>query len=124
MPEATPRTFPHHMLREIYEQPEAIARTLGHYLEGTAFREEALAAAAALLRTHPDLIITASGSSRHAGLAAEILLEDLAGLIVDVEYASEYACRSTALRPPSRLAEPCDGAFAVGRDRRHARRVA
>jgi len=52
----------------------------------------------ALFRKHPDLIIAASGSSRHAGLAAEILLEDIAGLMVDVEYASEYACRSTHLR--------------------------
>ena len=40
-------------------------------------------------------MIAASGSSRHAGLAAEIMLEDLAGLIVDVEYASEYVYRST-----------------------------
>jgi glucosamine--fructose-6-phosphate aminotransferase (isomerizing) len=90
------------MLREIYEQPAAIARTLEHYLDlcGTnpKFREEPLRAVAALFRQHPDLIIAASGSSRHAGLAAEILLEDLAGLVVDVEYASEYACRSTALR--------------------------
>jgi glucosamine--fructose-6-phosphate aminotransferase (isomerizing) len=90
------------MLREIYEQPAAIARTLEYYLDLTdsvpAFREEPLRALAALFRRHPDLIIAASGSSRHAGLAAEILLEDLAGLVVDVEYASEYACRSTTLR--------------------------
>jgi glucosamine--fructose-6-phosphate aminotransferase (isomerizing) len=88
------------MLREIYEQPEAIARTLDHYLDTAAltFRDEPLREVAALLRRHPDLIITASGSSRHAGLAAEILLEDLAGLVVDVEYASEYACRSTTTR--------------------------
>ena len=38
-----------------------------------------------------------AGTSRHAGLATEILLEDLAGLPVDVEYASEYTFRS---RPP------------------------
>jgi glucosamine--fructose-6-phosphate aminotransferase (isomerizing) len=90
------------MLREIYEQPAAIARTLEYYLDlsGSAptFRDEPLSAVAALLRRHPDLIIAASGSSRHAGLAAEILLEDLAGLVVDVEYASEYACRSTTTR--------------------------
>lgn len=96
------RTFPHHMLREIYEQPAAIARTLEYYLDLTgsipAFREEPLRALATLFRRHPDLIIAASGSSRHAGLAAEILLEDIAGLVVDVEYASEYACRSTTLR--------------------------
>ena len=41
------------------------------------------------------MVIAASGSSRHAGLAAEIMLEDAAGLSVDVEYASEYICRST-----------------------------
>ncbi len=97
-----PRTFRHHMLREIYEQPAAIARTLEYYLDlsGSAptFRDEPLSAVAALLRRHPDLIIAASGSSRHAGLTAEILLEDLAGLVVDVEYASEYACRSTTTR--------------------------
>jgi glucosamine--fructose-6-phosphate aminotransferase (isomerizing) len=90
------------MLREIHEQPEAIRRTLGHYLDMSQttpeFREDALNGVAALLRRHPEMIITASGSSRHAGLAAEILLEDLAGLMVDVEYASEYACRSTHLR--------------------------
>ena len=100
---SAPRSFRHAMLREIYEQPEAIARTVDHYLDlsGTvpAFRNhESLNAVAVLFRQHPDLIITASGSSRHAGLAAEILLEDLAGLVVDVEYASEYACRSTHLR--------------------------
>jgi glucosamine--fructose-6-phosphate aminotransferase (isomerizing) len=90
------------MLKEICEQPAAIARTLDYYLDlsGSAptFRDERLSAVAALFRKHPDLIIAASGSSRHAGLAAEILLEDLAGLVVDVEYASEYACRSTTLR--------------------------
>src|SRR5664279_2868481 len=96
------RSFRHAMLREIYEQPAAIARTIDYYMdfagEGPAFRDEPLSAIAALFRQHPDLIITASGSSRHAGLAAEILLEDIAGLVVDVEYASEYACRSTTLR--------------------------
>jgi glucosamine--fructose-6-phosphate aminotransferase (isomerizing) len=40
-----------------------------------------------------EVLIAASGSSRHSGLAGEILLEDLCGLAVDVEYASEYSCR-------------------------------
>jgi glutamine---fructose-6-phosphate transaminase (isomerizing) len=101
-PQSSSRSFRHHMLREIYEQPAAIQRTLEYYLDLSAavptFRDERLDAVAALFRRHPDLIIAASGSSRHAGLAAEILLEDLAGLVVDVEYASEYACRSTTLR--------------------------
>ena len=41
------------------------------------------------------ILIAASGSSRHAGLSGEILFEDLAGIAVDVEYASEYIYRST-----------------------------
>ncbi len=102
MPPQSPRTFPHHMLREIYEQPAAMARTLEYYLDLSGpvpiFRDDRLSSIAELLGQYPDLIIAASGSSRHAGLAAEIVLEDLAGLVVDVEYASEYACRSTHVR--------------------------
>ena len=83
------------MLREIHEQPAAIERTLQHYVEGNKFRESSFGSSADCFRRHKDIIITASGSSRHAGLAAEIMLEDAAGLSVDVEYASEYICRTT-----------------------------
>ena len=51
-----------------------------------------------------EVLIAASGSSRHSGLAGEILLEDLCGLAVDVEYASEYSIRGgRELRHPSCL---------------------
>ncbi len=89
------REFSHHMLKEIYEQPEAIRATLAHYLKDGTLDPEPFAAVAEALRGHERLVIAASGSSRHAGLAAEIILEDLAGLTVDVEYASEYCYRST-----------------------------
>jgi glucosamine--fructose-6-phosphate aminotransferase (isomerizing) len=88
--------FPHAMLREIYEQPEAIRRTLALYLDGQRFAARALAPLATWLNPRGEVLIAASGSSRHAGLAAEIILEDLCHLAVDVEYASEYACRSAA----------------------------
>jgi glucosamine--fructose-6-phosphate aminotransferase (isomerizing) len=39
-------------------------------------------------------MVAASGSSRHAGLVAELAIEDLSGLAVDVEYASEYCTRT------------------------------
>ena len=49
-----------------------------------------------------EVLIAASGSSRHSGLAGEILLEDLCGLAVDVEYSSEYSCRGGSnLRRPA-----------------------
>jgi len=89
------RVFPHAMLREIYEQPEAIAATLRNYLLDGSLNPEAFKTLAEALRGHERIVIAASGSSRHAGLAAEIMLEDLAGFTVDVEYASEYCYRST-----------------------------
>ncbi|AXC10493.1 Glucosamine--fructose-6-phosphate aminotransferase [isomerizing] [Acidisarcina polymorpha] len=89
------RVFAHSMLREIYEQPDAIAATLRHYMLNESLNPEPFKALAEALRGHERIVIAASGSSRHAGLAAEIMLEDLAGLTVDVEYASEYCYRST-----------------------------
>ena len=92
------------MLREIYEQPEAIRRTTDLYLHGQTFAAPAFAQLTNWINQRGEVLIAASGSSRHAGLAAEILLEDLCGLAVDVEYASEYACRSAANpRDPSIL---------------------
>jgi len=89
------RTFPHAMLREIYEQPEALARTIARYAPGGALDANAFATVAEALRGRQRVVIAASGSSRHAGLAGEIMLEDCAGLAVDVEYSSEYMYRST-----------------------------
>ncbi|MGH9596518.1 MAG: SIS domain-containing protein [Edaphobacter sp.] len=87
-------TFPHAMLREIYEQPQALAATVEHYAPGT-FAAEIFKPVVEAFGRRERLVITASGSSRHAGLAGEIMLEDLAGISVDVEYASEYTYRST-----------------------------
>ena len=84
------------MLREIYEQPDAIRRTLALYFDGQSFSQTSFAPLANWLNSRGEVLIAASGSSRHAGLAAEIILEDRCGLAVDVEYASEYACRSAA----------------------------
>jgi len=93
----TPTTaiFEHAMLREIYEQPRALADTIEHYAPNGKLATAVFQPVADALRGRSRLVIAASGSSRHAGLAAEIMLEDLAGLIVDVEYASEYVYRST-----------------------------
>jgi glucosamine--fructose-6-phosphate aminotransferase (isomerizing) len=86
-------TFDHEMLREIYEQPQALRRTLGLYLVNNALKPDVAALLAGWAIPAGEILIAASGSSRHSGLAAEILLEDLCGLAVDVEYASEYSCR-------------------------------
>jgi glucosamine--fructose-6-phosphate aminotransferase (isomerizing) len=96
--------FAHEMLREIYEQPEALRRTLALYLLGEGLRPDMATLLAGWSIPEGEILIAASGSSRHSGLAAEILLEDLCGLAVDVEYASEYSCRGSGdLRRPSVL---------------------
>jgi glutamine---fructose-6-phosphate transaminase (isomerizing) len=83
------------MLREIFEQPEALAATMARYAPGGILDADAFAPVAEALRGRQRVVIAASGSSRHAGLAGEIMLEDYAGLAVDVEYSSEYMYRST-----------------------------
>lgn len=100
--DATTRNFPHAMLREIFEQPNAIAETLAAYADQATLREDVFFAARQALVGRDSILIAASGSSRHAGLAGEILFEDLAGIAVDVEYASEYIYRSTQT-----LKNPC-----------------
>jgi glucosamine--fructose-6-phosphate aminotransferase (isomerizing) len=87
--------FPHAMLREIYQQPQAIAKTIDLHLKDDILFPGELHAIESALLTFEKLIIAASGSSRHAGLAGEIMIEDLSGVAVDVEYASEYCYRST-----------------------------
>ncbi len=91
----TPSPYPHWMLREMHEQPDTLAATLAQFVDGNGFREEAVAPVREWLRKADDeILIAASGSSRHAGLVAELLIEDLSGVAVDVEYASEYCYRS------------------------------
>lgn len=89
------RTFPHAMLQEIYEQPGALSATIERYASQGSLNADAFPNIAEILRRRQRLVIAASGSSRHAGLAGEIMLEDYVGLAVDVEYASEYCYRST-----------------------------
>jgi glucosamine--fructose-6-phosphate aminotransferase (isomerizing) len=78
------------MLDEIFEQPAAMQRTLEHYGDIGDLADKLSAAFAHRER----LVIAASGSSRNAGLAGEIIIEDLCHLAVDVEYASEYLYRT------------------------------
>src|ERR1700733_12432771 len=93
--------FSHAMRREIYEQPQAIAKTIEQHLDNDILFPGELHSIDSALLTFEKLIIAASGSSRHAGLAGEIMIEDLSGVAVDVEYASEYC-----YRPPPAGGDP------------------
>jgi glutamine---fructose-6-phosphate transaminase (isomerizing) len=93
--------YPHFMLKEICEQPESLKNTLrGHLLE-----EEGTARVTGLNLTDDELkqiervIITACGTSWHSGIIGEYMLEEMARLPVEVEYASEFRYRNPVVDP-------------------------
>jgi glutamine---fructose-6-phosphate transaminase (isomerizing) len=93
--------FPHFMLKEIFEQPQSLRNTLRGRLiveEGTA-RLGGLNMSPAELRAITRVIITACGTSWHAGMIGEYLIEELARIPVEVEYASEFRYRNPILEP-------------------------
>ena len=86
----------HFMLKEILEQPETIQNTMrGHLLEeqGTT-RMDGLNLSDEELKKFERIIITACGTSWHSGLIGEYLIEELARVPVEVEYASEFRYRN------------------------------
>jgi glucosamine--fructose-6-phosphate aminotransferase (isomerizing) len=88
--------YEHFMLKEIYEQPDSILNCL----RGRVLREENSVRLGGIrehletLRTAKRIIICACGTSWHAGLVGERLIEDLARIPVEVEYASEFRYRN------------------------------
>src|SRR5512146_3182128 len=120
-------TFEHEMLRELYQQPEALRSTIALYVQSDQLNAEVAERLTKWSNPAGEVLIAASGSSRHSGLYAEILLEDLCGLAVDVEYASEYSCRGGSdPRQPSVLVLSQSGetsdtlaALAQARNRAH-----
>ncbi len=91
--------FAHFMLKEIFEQPVTIENALRGRLdhdEATA-KFGGLNMSAAELRAVDRIVIAACGTSWHAGLVAEHILEDFAHIPVEVEYASEFRYRNPPL---------------------------
>ena len=88
--------YAHFMLKEIFEQPESLCNTLrGHLLEdeGTA-RVSGLNLTDDELKQIERIIITACGTSWHSALIGEYMLEEMARIPVEVEYASEFRYRN------------------------------
>jgi glucosamine--fructose-6-phosphate aminotransferase (isomerizing) len=83
------------MLREIYEQPQALRETIQRNVDGNEIFPSAGQSISSAFSGARKIVIAASGSSRNAGLAGEIMIEDLASVAVDVEYSSEYSLRSS-----------------------------
>ncbi len=88
--------FAHYMLKEIFEQPGALRRTIAPRvsLEEGVVRLEQVHISAEELHALRRINIVASGTSRHAGMAGQYMIQHLTNLPVDVDYASEFEYRN------------------------------
>ncbi len=93
--------FPHHMIKEIFEQPQGLRDTIlpRVSLEEAAVKLEDIRIPADDLRTLRRINIVASGTSRHAGMVGQYMIQELVNLPVEVDYASEFEYRNSLLGP-------------------------
>lgn len=87
--------FPHFMLKEIFEQPESIQNSMrGRISEDGNVKLGGLTSVMDKILNARRFIITACGTSWHAGLVGKYMIEQYAGIPVEVEYASEFRYRN------------------------------
>jgi glucosamine--fructose-6-phosphate aminotransferase (isomerizing) len=91
--------FEHFMLKEIYEQPRSILDSMRGRVDAQKgiIKLGGIAEYANKFINAKRIIIVACGTSWHAGLVAEYLIEDFARIPVEVEYASEFRYRNPVL---------------------------
>ena len=93
-------TFRHFMLKEIYEQPNAIRNTLQGRIGKNSILSQAFGVEAGLLFEQTQAVqIVACGTSYYSALVAKYWVEALTGLICQVEIASEWRYRTVAVAP-------------------------
>ncbi|MBA2433340.1 MAG: glutamine--fructose-6-phosphate transaminase (isomerizing), partial [Chthoniobacterales bacterium] len=91
--------YPHYMLKEIYEQPDSVRDAM----RGRLSHEECTAKLGGLEMTTAELrdvdriVLTGCGTALHAAMIGEYVLEQLAGLPTEVEFASEFRHRNTPM---------------------------
>ena len=121
----------HFMLKEIYEQPQTVLNALRGRLdfEGATAKFGGLNMTPAELRGIDRIVIAASGTSWHAALVGEYLIEELAQLPVEVEFAHEFCYRNcpleknTVLLVLSQSGETADTLAALREARRRGHRA-
>lgn len=85
--------FEHFMMKEIYEQPKAVADTLNSVLKNGKIDLSETGITEEIIREISQIYVIACGSAYHVGTAAQYVLEDLTGIPVRVEFASEFRYR-------------------------------
>ena len=97
--EAEKKGYPHFMLKEIMEQPEAVENSIrGRLVVGEGIAKlGGLRDVSERLRRLKRLVIVSCGTSYYAGLVGKYMLEEYAGVRTDVEHASEFRYRKPLL---------------------------
>jgi len=93
--------FPHYMLKEIFEQPKGLRDTIEPRvsLDEGIVRLEDVHIEERELKSLRRINIVASGTSRHAGMAGQYMIQELVDLPVEVDYASEFEYRNPLIGP-------------------------
>jgi len=92
--------FKHFMLKEIYEQPRAVRETVEGRISldtGRVFLDDMKNLTEKDFRRYTSIKIAACGTSWHAGIAGKYMIEQLARVNVDVDYASEFRYRNPVI---------------------------
>jgi glutamine---fructose-6-phosphate transaminase (isomerizing) len=92
--------FKHFMLKEIYEQPRAVRETVEGRISldtGRVFLDDMKNLTENDFRRYTSIKIAACGTSWHAGIAGQYMIEQLARINVDVDYASEFRYRNPVI---------------------------
>jgi len=89
--------FEHFMMKEIHEQPKAVADTLNSVVKDNKIDLEQVGLSDEEIRNISQIYIVACGSAYHVGMAAQYVIEDLAKIPVRVELASEFRYRKPLL---------------------------
>lgn len=91
--------YEHFMMKEIHEQPKAIADTLNSVLKDEKLDLSAVELSDEEIKKISQIYIVACGSAYHVGVVAQYVMEDLAKIPVRVELASEFRYRKPLLDP-------------------------
>ena len=91
--------YEHFMMKEIHEQPKAIADTLNSVLKDGKLDLSAVELSDGEIKKISQIYIVACGSAYHVGVVAQYVMEDLAKIPVRVELASEFRYRKPLLDP-------------------------
>ena len=91
--------FEHFMMKEIHEQPKAVQDTLNSVLNEGRIDLSEVGLSEEEIKDISQIYIVACGSAYHVGMAAQYVIENMAGIPVRVEFASEFRYRNPLLDP-------------------------